>query len=94
MDAARIQALLALTPNNGWMASARLHAVMTIFAQQIHAVSKTVCAMTTLMIANAITGIISPYLKPNVSVIYGSYGKSMANCKALLDLAVSTFKFR
>ena len=74
MHAAKIQVWLALTLNNGWMAPVRIHAATTTFVQQIQAVLQIVCAMITLMIANASTDTTSLYSKPNAFVIYGAYG--------------------
>jgi hypothetical protein len=75
MDAARIQLPLALTPNNGLMVSARIHAAIITFAPPILAVSQIVRAMTALMVANASTDITSQHSKPNVFVILGAFGK-------------------
>ena len=77
MGAARIQLPVVLTPNNGWTASVRIHAAITTSVQQIHAVSHTVCAMTTLTIVNASMDITSRSLKTNVFVIHGARGKSL-----------------
>ena len=75
MDVARIQLPLVPTLSNGWMASVRIHAAIATFAQQIHAVSHTDCAMTTLTIVNASMDTTSRSLKTNAFVIHGAHGK-------------------